>query len=368
MTQATPTDVMILGAGLSGLAAALAARDAGLGVGVLEARDRVGGRAWSPRLGGVPVDAGPAWLWPRNPRALALAKRLGLAVFPQHADGRLVFEDRAGAVRRDLDMATMGGALRVEGGLGALAEAAADALPPASLRLNAPVAALRLTPKGVEAADAAGAPLAAARAALLALPPRLAATLHAAPDWSAPTRDALADAPGWMAAQAKLVAVYDAPFWRDAGLNGDAVSHRGPLVEIHDASPRDGAGGALFGFLGGPPAARAGRADALRAAALDQLVRLFGPRAGRPQALLLQDWAADPLTAAPRDRDEAPRPPPGGAPSPDAPWAGRLIFAGAEHDDAFPGYVEGAIRAGEAAAQVAARAAAAALDAPRADP
>ncbi|WP_213685796.1 hypothetical protein [Roseicyclus sp.] len=48
---------------------------------------------------------------------LALAKHLGLRSIPQYASGRLVFVDTDGTVRRDLDFATMGGALRIKGGM-----------------------------------------------------------------------------------------------------------------------------------------------------------------------------------------------------------------------------------------------------------
>ncbi|WP_141391899.1 FAD-dependent oxidoreductase [Cobetia marina] len=41
----------------------------------------------------------------------------------------------------------------------------------------------------------------------------------------------------WMALRAKNTAIYDRPFWREAGLSGTARSARGPMVEIHDASP-----------------------------------------------------------------------------------------------------------------------------------
>ncbi|MEM1154111.1 MAG: hypothetical protein AAGI44_08210 [Pseudomonadota bacterium] len=50
----------------------------------------------------------------------------------------------------------------------------------------------------------------------------------------------LGGVPTWMAGQAKVVAVYESPFWRDSGFSGDAMSRKGPLIEIHDASPASG--------------------------------------------------------------------------------------------------------------------------------
>ncbi|HEY3848573.1 MAG TPA: NAD(P)/FAD-dependent oxidoreductase [Acetobacteraceae bacterium] len=64
---ATPTDadVLVIGAGLAGLGAATALRERGLAAIVLEASDRIGGRAWTAypeALGGVWFDMGAIWL------------------------------------------------------------------------------------------------------------------------------------------------------------------------------------------------------------------------------------------------------------------------------------------------------------------
>jgi monoamine oxidase len=60
----TETDVVIIGAGLAGLGAAAALRDAGKRAVVLEASGRIGGRAWTDypaALGGVWFDVGAIW-------------------------------------------------------------------------------------------------------------------------------------------------------------------------------------------------------------------------------------------------------------------------------------------------------------------
>lgn len=72
--------VIVVGAGFAGLAAAGALRAQGLEVVVLEARDRIGGRAHTLSLAGHAVDVGAAWLqqYERNPLARR-AEQLGLS-------------------------------------------------------------------------------------------------------------------------------------------------------------------------------------------------------------------------------------------------------------------------------------------------
>ena len=73
-------DVAVIGAGAAGLAAGLELQMAGKSFIVLEARDRIGGRAYTDTSLGLPVDCGAHWLHAasRNPFRL-IADRLGFA-------------------------------------------------------------------------------------------------------------------------------------------------------------------------------------------------------------------------------------------------------------------------------------------------
>lgn len=89
---APPLDVLVVGAGLAGLAAARALHDQGCSVLVLEARERVGGRVLSHALGHDSVDLGAQWIGPGQPRIAALVAELGLTTFPQWSAGRKLLD------------------------------------------------------------------------------------------------------------------------------------------------------------------------------------------------------------------------------------------------------------------------------------
>ena len=73
-----PYDVVIVGAGLSGLSASRELRRLGHKTLILESNDRIGGRGLTAPVGGVPIDYGGAWLHgvPTNP-LVPLADALG---------------------------------------------------------------------------------------------------------------------------------------------------------------------------------------------------------------------------------------------------------------------------------------------------
>lgn len=96
-------DVVVIGAGLSGLQAALGLQAEGLSILVVEARSRVGGKSWSVPLasGRGCVELGGAWINDTNQhRMFSYAQRFGLELVKQNVDGDCVMDGIGGALHR----------------------------------------------------------------------------------------------------------------------------------------------------------------------------------------------------------------------------------------------------------------------------
>jgi monoamine oxidase len=83
-------DVVVVGAGISGLCAARALERAGRSVVVLEATDRVGGKMRTELVGPDRIDVGAHWIGPGQDRIAALGRELGVPTSPQPLAGRTV--------------------------------------------------------------------------------------------------------------------------------------------------------------------------------------------------------------------------------------------------------------------------------------
>lgn len=99
MNAVEDVDVVVVGAGATGLTAATRLREAGRSVVVLEARDRVGGRLLTDDVDGVRLEVGGQWVSPDQSALLAMLDELGLKTYERYRAGESVYVGRDG-VRR----------------------------------------------------------------------------------------------------------------------------------------------------------------------------------------------------------------------------------------------------------------------------
>ncbi|MET3581263.1 monoamine oxidase [Mesorhizobium robiniae] len=97
-TEIERTDVVIVGAGFTGLSAAHELKKAGIDFLLLEARDRVGGRVESRQNGlGERIDSGAQFLCQDMPELMALLQARGKTLVETYVEGEFVTQPRMGA-------------------------------------------------------------------------------------------------------------------------------------------------------------------------------------------------------------------------------------------------------------------------------
>jgi monoamine oxidase len=190
-------------------------------------------------------------------------------------------------------LTTSGGAQshRIRGGPQALATALAEPFA-SSVLTRAAVSRIEWSDSSVTVHHTEG--TVRAREVIVAVPPPLAARIAYEPALPA-ARDHLTQRMPQGAA-IKLVAIYNEPFWREQRLSGQAALDRGEIRVIFDHSPLEADVGALAGYALGAGAFQLSRASAQqrRAALVDVLAHLFGPRARRLESYIECDWVNDP--------------------------------------------------------------------------
>ncbi|AYC30544.1 flavin monoamine oxidase family protein [Paenisporosarcina cavernae] len=351
--------VVIIGAGLSGLRIASLLMEHNIPFKVIEARERVGGRVLTASASSsqkeLNVDLGPTWFWPESETFMTkLVHELKLETFEQYTTGAMLSERTPSQPpeRFHLPENAIAKSRRFEGGVQSLIDALYRKIPLNQLELSTRAVTVQLLNNSevvVESICQNGEhKKEQARAVVMTVPPRIISRdIQFIPSLPTVVTTHLQQTATWMAGQAKFVAVYDRPFWREKGLSGYATSWVGPLQEIHDASPQND-GAALFGFVGIPAIERQSLGkDQVIQFALDQLVRLFGQEAASVKEIFYQDWSLEKETATKEDFP----------PLRDFPhyhpilvkgeWNNKIFFAGTETSAEFGGHLEGALRSAE---------------------
>ena len=438
-------DVIIVGAGLSGLIAAQEVIKAGRTPLILEANDRVGGRILTEEvMPGVPLELGAQWIGDTHHRMFELAAELGVETYSQFEDGETTYEingpvmreaefhskneadlaglravlDKLDELSQQVDVespwlssqaaewdAITAGTWLDSQGLGPIARTMIEicsvgilAVPTHEvsfldllynvqvcgvtsellaeseggaqttrfvggtseipLRLvekignpvifDAQVQTIEYSNDSVKVICRNGV-VARGRQVIVALAPTLAGRITYDPPLPG-VRDQLTQRMP-QASAVKVFAIYDEPFWRADGLNGQLISDIGPARMSNDSCLDTGDLGIILAFLEGEQARTFGRlpADELHEAVTQELGRHFGPKALKPELVVSGEWANRPFTRGCYNANMGP-----------FAWThfgsalaepiGPIKGAATETATSWSAYMEGAVQAGRRAA------------------
>lgn len=242
---------------------------------------------------------------------------------------------------------------RVIGGMGGVAEALAERVTAldGTLLTNTPVKKVFVKDDQVRVITAKN--IYGVHRVIVAMSPREANRIEWSPALPLKRQRLMSEMP--MGSVIKCVAIYDRPFWREAGLSGEMVCDQEPLGMSFDATPTlsddSHPHGALVGFIMGDKARRWSEEPAMarKTAVLHQLSQYFGKAALEPIDFIEKDWCKDEWTQGCYT---------GLMPAGMLSQYGktlrqpcqRIHWAGTETATEWMGYFDGAIQAGERAA------------------
>lgn len=342
----SPSPVIIIGAGLSGLSTAYRLQQANIPFLLLEARDRIGGRILTVRNeSGTPIEMGATWLGKKHTAINALLKELKIGITEQYLGQQAIYEPLSTSPPQLVQLPPNNDpSYRIAGTTTALIEALAKPLSPASIHLQQVVQAIESKSDGflVRTQDA----VFTGAAIVSTLPPRLLMqTVACTPAWPEPLQSIANQTHTWMGESIKVGFTYPTPFWRAKDLSGTLFSNVGPVGEMYDHSD-DGQGYyALKGFLNGAyhSLTKAERCQLV----LQQLRKYYGEQADHYTTYEEGVWRQEPYTYTDYDQALLPHQNNGHAIFRQPFFGGRFWMGGAETASEFPGYMDGAVRRGE---------------------
>ena len=353
-------DVVVVGAGVTGLTAATRLAAAGRSVVVLEARERIGGRLWTDVVDGQMREIGGQWVSPDQTALLETLDELGLETYSRYRDGESLYITRDGELRRftgdifpagerteseitrlievldgltaevdpaapwahpraqELDQISFRGWLEQQTDDAEARENVALFVAEAMLTkpahtfsllqaaelgddvvLNSPVRTIHWEADGDNGHRVTAVSDRAtvnARFVIMAVPPNLYSRVSFNPPL--PRRQHQMHQHQSLGLVIKVHAVYSTPFWREDGLSGTGFGAGSLVQEVYDNTNHGDTRGTLVGFISDEKADAVFElnADERRRAILESIAGFLGDKALEPEVYYESDWGSEEWT------------------------------------------------------------------------
>ncbi|SNR15504.1 flavin monoamine oxidase family protein [Tenacibaculum jejuense] len=335
-------NIVILGAGLSGLTTAYLLQKEGFSVKILEANTRLGGRIYTKKTNNANIELGATWLWKYNTALIQLCKELDIQLFEQKMDGDALFEAMNAHPPQRFNLPpNQEISYRIVDGTHTIIEKLAFKIGRENIYLDEKVThinqfenQLTVTSKNkTYEVDYV----------ISTVPPRLLIqSITFSPELPKDVITVANQTHTWMKDSIKFAIVFDTPFWRKNGLSGVGFSNVGPFTELYDHCTVQENGFALMGFLNGGLAELT--KEQREAKVILQLKKFFGEQVNNYLVYDEKIWKKETLTCIHDNQFIFPHQNNGHEVFQDSFMNHKLYISGTETSKTYGGYMEGAVR------------------------
>ena len=346
------TDLLIIGAGLTGLTIAYLLKDQKFNINIVEARGRVGGRIFTKFSNNqTTIDLGATWIQRPHTHLLKLIAELNVEVFEQKIGSSAIYEPNTFAKGQRVNLPPNNDpSYRIKDGSISLINALTAYVDEKDLYLNQQVKSIELHNERLKVLTSTT-EFEAAQVVSTLPPFLLANSIKLNPSIPNNVSSVLNKTHTWMGESIKVGLVYDTPFWRSDNFTGTIFSNVGPIIEFYDHSNFEESKFALKGFIKDELATitKETRLELI----LKQLRKYFGEQVDGYLSYEELVWKNEAATSLPYHDFVLPHQNNGHEVFQKSYLYNKLLIAGTETATSFGGYMEGAIRSAEfVAAQI----------------
>jgi monoamine oxidase len=335
-------DIIIIGAGLSGLSTAFQLKKAGISFKILEAQNRLGGRI-ETIYGNqkTPMEMGATWFGKEHVNLIQLLSELNIGYFEQHTEGIALFETMSFVPPQQYYVpANSHSAYRIKDGTYSIIERLQRHIGKKNIVLNAKIIEISEEENKLKITDSFKNDF-YCKHLIISVPPKLVInSIKFTPELPQSINQVMQKTQTWMSGSIKFSVEYKKAFWREKGGAGSIYSQSGLATEIYDHCNYETTKFALKGFLNA--SASHYSIEERKGKVITQLKHYFGTEAETFESYNDKIWN-DKYIQPKEDTFLPPHYNNGHSVYSDAYMNDKLFFTGTETVKIFSGYMEGAI-------------------------
>lgn len=335
-------DLLIIGAGLTGLTLAYLLKDLNIDIKIVEARKRIGGRILSEDYhNNQPLELGATWLGNKHTHLNKLLKDLNIETFEQVIGSNVIYEAISTSPPYLANLPpNPEPSLRIKGGTYHIIHTLAHKIQPSRIKLGNPVQSIQNTSTSMIVTAQQN--TYNAKLVVSTLPPHL---LVSTIQFESQLPEALIQTANkthtWMGESIKIALTFEKPFWRSEHLSGTIMSNVGPISEMYEHSNYEDNFHAIKGFLNGGYAHL--HKEERLAIVLKQLKKYYSNHIESYVSYAEKVWKNDTYTYIPYSSNILPHQNNGHTLFKNSIYENKFLIAGSETSLSFPGYMEGAV-------------------------